>query len=150
MIPAFLDVGRVCALHERDKCLVRDRTQRVRDDFDCDRIQTSFFHWPTVTRRLPALSARSLSPGQRTVVESNCSMTAGPEMTSPGWRRPRSSIAPRPGREYANQTARWSTGFGRERLLASPFRGGCNLVSAALAVRRALMISTGSASLWKP
>ena len=43
MVVPFLDIGRVGALHQRKKCLVRDRQQAVVHDFERDRVQIAGF-----------------------------------------------------------------------------------------------------------
>src|SRR5437588_285992 len=61
--------------------LVRDGLEPIRDDFERDRVDA---HAEISTTRLRYGSMAARSPGNSNVVESSCSITAGPAIVSPG------------------------------------------------------------------
>ena len=74
-----------CAAHQRVKHLVGDRQQIVVQDFYEDRIELRWLcaHVATVIIRLRCRSTVKQSCGNKSVVVSSCSMTAGPASRCP-------------------------------------------------------------------
>src|ERR1043165_4299876 len=146
MVVALLDVGRICAFHQRDVGLVCDGLEPVRHDLERDRIDA---HGEISTTRFRYGSTVARSPGNSSVVASICSITAGPATASPGISAARSYTGVSCAALAENQTARCEAASAFPALRGSPGRaaGWRNLPTA---MRRKFTISIRSAGLWNP
>ena len=80
-VAAVLDVRRVARADKGNDHLVSDRVEGVAHDLQGDRVD---LHRPRSSSRFLYPSTDADCSGQTSVVESSCSMTAGPSTTSPG------------------------------------------------------------------
>ena len=85
VVPAFLDIGRIGALHQRHVHFVDDAGQRIAQQFDIDgRKRHGDVSRAREMMRFPSLSTTQVSPGNSGVVVSSCSTMAGPVNFCPG------------------------------------------------------------------
>jgi len=106
MVVAFLDVGGKRRTHERQEDLVADGVQTVPGNLQREGIKA---HVIFSSNRLPFSSWLARQPGQTSVVESDCSMTAGPSTVEPGTRAVRWITLDCSGPPASNQTGRDSS-----------------------------------------